>query len=66
MQVDGNNVTVGVELRHLDPITDTHHIVRGNLDACYNTQTCVLEDQQDYGRHSAKSTQQNEGRLVEK
>src|SRR5690606_23470298 len=66
VQVDCNHVTIGVELRHLNPVAYPHHVVGRDLNACYDTENGILEDQKDNGGHCTKRAKQDHRRFIQK
>ena len=64
-QCNFEHVAIGAVLRHFDPVTRRHHLIRGELDAGNQTQDRVLEDQHQNGSHRAETAEQKTRRLTD-
>lgn len=65
VQGDVDDVAVGVELGHLDPVTDADDVVAGDLHAGHQGEQGVLEDQQQHRGHGAEAGEQDQRRAVD-
>jgi hypothetical protein len=64
VQRDVDDIPVGAELRHLDPVADADQIVVGELNAGHERQQRVAEDQRDDRHHRAETADEVPRRLV--
>src|SRR5690606_18477393 len=52
---DVDDVAVGIELRHLDPVADAHEVVVRELHTGDEGEQRITEDEQDDGHHRAQA-----------
>ncbi|MNQ81044.1 hypothetical protein D3C85_960480 [compost metagenome] len=65
MQRDVLHETIGVGLRHFDPVADAQHVVAGQLRAGHQRQQRVLEHQQQHRRQRAQARNHPQRRAVD-
>src|SRR5690606_10006686 len=66
VQRDVDDIAVGTDLRHFDPVADPQHIVGGELHAGDKRKQGVPKYQQQHRRHGAQTGQQDQRRSVDK
>ena len=55
-----DHIAIRAELRHLYPVADAHHVLRGELHARDQRQDRVLEDEEQDGGHRTEPAQQQQ------
>ena len=65
VQGDIDDITIGTDLRHLDPVADPQQIVAGQLHTGHERQQGILVDQQDDRRHRSQTRKQQHRRAID-
>ncbi len=64
VQCDVDDVAIGVELRHLDPVAQADHVIGADLNRGDQREDRVLEHEHEHGRHGPQPGKQQQGRAV--
>lgn len=66
VQIDGDDVSIGIEFWHFYPVAYAHGVVAGHLQAGDEAEDGIFKNEQEDGGHGAKDAEEIDGRFSHK